>query len=82
MRELADLLGQVLLQRNDGEGMMGAEYVDTIQKYSPGRAAQIRARYRRSTSSANNSYDAVANAQRAASRRSSRRLPRAVAQVS
>lgn len=61
LRELAELLAQAILNRGDGDSSAtGTAYVDTIQKYAPGRAAQIRAKFKRSTTTSN--YNAAANA--------------------
>lgn len=59
LRELAELFAQALLNRTDNESI-SQSYVDTIQKYAPGRAAQLKAKFKRSTPNSN--YNAVANA--------------------
>ena len=46
LRDLAEVLAQALLNRNGDEDSIGSSYLETIQKYSPGRAAQIRAKFR------------------------------------
>jgi len=60
LRDLAELLAQSLLNRGEDESI-GASYIETIQKYSPGRAAQLRAKFK--TSSVSTRYS---NANRAA----------------
>ena len=66
LRDLAELLAQALLNRNGDEDSIGSSYLETIQKYSPGRAAQIRAKFKIPTGmgSSNNSNS---NAKRAIS---------------
>lgn len=44
VRELADTFAQAILN-SDEESPMGLGYVDSIEKYSPSRAAQIRAKF-------------------------------------
>jgi len=61
LRELAELLAQAILNRGEGDST-GTAYVDMIQKYAPGRAAQIRAKFRRSSATSNNSLASAANA--------------------
>lgn len=55
LRELAELLAQAILSRPGDEGASGLAYVDLIQKYSPGRAAQIRSKFRQRSSNSNSS---------------------------
>lgn len=45
LRDLADTFGQAILD-NGNEHMDGTQYVDAIEKYSPSRAGQIRAKYK------------------------------------
>ena len=54
LRELAELLAQAILNRNDGDSTIGVGYVELIQKYAPGRAAQIRTKFRRVAVTSNN----------------------------
>jgi hypothetical protein len=46
MRELVEILAQAILSRTAAEGPSVAAYVGTVQKYLPGRAAQIRAKFK------------------------------------
>ncbi len=50
LRELTEVMAQAILKRKDDEGMIGAGYISTVQKYAPGRAAQIRAKLKMSES--------------------------------
>lgn len=45
MRELADLLAQAILKRQDGENSDATAYISQIEKYAPARAAQIRQKF-------------------------------------
>lgn len=45
MRDLADVFAQAILSKND-EDMGGLQFADEIEKYSPSRATQIRAKFR------------------------------------
>ena len=63
LRDLAELLAQALLNRSGDEDSIGSGYLETIQKYSPVRAAQIRAKFK--ISNRGSGY-AVANAMNAA----------------
>lgn len=45
MRDLADLLAQAILKRQDGENFDAAGYISQIEKYAPARAAQIRQKF-------------------------------------
>jgi hypothetical protein len=47
LRDLAELLAQGLLNRRESEDSSPIAYLSTIQKYAPGRAAQINARLKR-----------------------------------
>lgn len=62
LRDIAELFAQAILSRSDNDGGNALSYVDTIQKYSPGRAAQIRAKFRQRGSNSNTSFYAMANA--------------------
>ncbi len=60
LRELAEVLAQAVLSRAEGEGPGLISFADTVAKYHPGRAAQIRARFRSARSSNTNaSYGAA-----------------------
>jgi hypothetical protein len=48
LREIAEIMAQKILNLKDSELSGTESYVDAIQKYAPGRAAQIRAKYKRS----------------------------------
>ncbi len=52
LRELVELFAQSILGHGDGDSL-GSSYVETIQKYSPGRAAQIRAKLKTSSGRSN-----------------------------
>ena len=58
LRDLVEFFAQAILSADEGEHRGGSEYLDTIQKYSPGRAAQIRAKFK-ITSTASNSNSAL-----------------------
>lgn len=45
LRDLADLLAQAILKREDAEGSDIASYIANIEKFSPARAAQIRQKF-------------------------------------
>lgn len=48
LRDIADAFGQAILDADDGEGgYSGLGFVDQIEKFSPGRAVQIRAKFRK-----------------------------------
>jgi hypothetical protein len=66
LRDLAEFLAQAILSRSESDVGGGVGYIDLIQKYAPGRAAQIRAKFRRSMSSLNSVANRVANAANAA----------------
>ena len=63
LREMAELLAQAILSRPVGDASSAYSHLELIQKYSPGRAAQIRAKFKLtgiSNSNANaNVYRAV-----------------------
>lgn len=68
LRELADLLGQAMLDV-DEESVSGFQYLPVIEKYNSSRASQIRNRFRlgrdggpRSLSSANSAANAMSRA--------------------
>ena len=46
LRDVADVFAQSLLNNSDEESPSGLQYVDVIEKYNPGRAVQIRAKFR------------------------------------
>ncbi|MBA3352633.1 MAG: hypothetical protein H0U23_09455 [Blastocatellia bacterium] len=46
LRELAEVLAQAILTRKDDEEGTALGYVGTVQKYLPGRAAQIRSKFK------------------------------------
>lgn len=48
LRDLADTFGQAILS-NDSEHTNGLQYVDEIEKFSPSRASQIRAKFKADT---------------------------------
>ena len=55
LRDLVEVLAQAILNRgedDDGYGA-GGQHLDVIQKYSPGRAAQIRAKFKIAASNSN-----------------------------
>jgi hypothetical protein len=53
IRELVEILAQAILSRPDDGG--GIHYAELIQKYSPGRAAQIRAKFKQRGVTSNSS---------------------------
>jgi hypothetical protein len=59
LRELAELFAQALLNRADTESI-SQSYIEIIQKYAPGRAAQLRTKFKRNTPNSN--YNAATNA--------------------
>jgi hypothetical protein len=59
LRELAELFAQALLNRADNESI-SQSYIEIIQRYAPGRAAQLRTKFKRSAPNSN--YNAVTNA--------------------
>lgn len=64
LRELTEVLAQMILSGNNVENGMGLGYIDVIEKYQPGRAAQIRAKYKTVASSeahyaANSGYPVI-----------------------
>src|SRR5688572_3894372 len=62
LREIADVFGQAILNRTDADVGSGLSHVDIIQKYSPGRAAQIKAKFRRGVPSYSSANSAATNA--------------------
>lgn len=57
LRDIADRFGSALLENDDDEdGSTALGYVDDIEKYAPGRAAQIRSKFRKSANSATKRY--------------------------
>ncbi len=63
LREIAELFAQAILSRTEGEVGNGLGYVEVIQKYAPGRAAQIRSKFKRSLAGSNtNAMSSAANA--------------------
>jgi hypothetical protein len=65
-RELIELLAQVILSQANSE-VADISNIEFVEKYSPGRAAQIRAKFKNSTGGSR--YSAVSNAMNAASMR-------------
>lgn len=73
IRELAEVLAQAILSRSDEDAASGLSYLHAVQKHLPGRAAQIRAKFKvanvtpveysvsvgNSASNANRSYTAT-----------------------
>ncbi len=57
--ELADLLARAILNRPDSDSGVGIGYMELIQKYAPGRYAQLRAKVKRTISTSN--FNANAN---------------------
>jgi hypothetical protein len=53
LREIAEVFAQALLDPKNEAGMSGMAFVGQIEKYAPGRAAQIRARLGRSGGNSN-----------------------------
>ena len=53
LRDLVEFFAQAILNDDPESGRSGGEYLDLIQKYSPGRAAQIRAKFKLPASSSN-----------------------------
>ncbi|MBC7901755.1 MAG: hypothetical protein H7070_17080 [Saprospiraceae bacterium] len=66
LRDLAELLAQGVLRSDSEEEASGMQYVTAIEKYSPSRAAQIRARSKGRNSN-RNSMSYSANAMNSAS---------------
>jgi hypothetical protein len=56
LREIAEVMAQKILSLKDSELSGTESYVDIIQKYAPGRGAQIRARYKRGNPDYSPSY--------------------------
>jgi hypothetical protein len=56
LRDIAELLADRVMQNDESEYYYGLQSVNVIEKYSPGRAAQIRAKFR-SASTASNSVN-------------------------
>src|SRR5207237_9869998 len=60
LRDLADAFGQIILNgtsmANAGGGASGAQYADQIEKYSPSRAIQIRAKFGSRSTASNSRY--------------------------
>ncbi len=46
LRELADVFAQAILSNTSEDSSGGLQYADAIEKYNPGRATQIRAKFR------------------------------------
>jgi hypothetical protein len=59
LRDLADTFGQAVLNWATEETGSGMQYVSSIEKYAPGRAAQIRARASKNTVSGDISFDST-----------------------
>jgi hypothetical protein len=57
LRELAEILAKAILSRSDPEGF---GYIHAVEKYLPGRAAQIRAKFK--TSAGGSNHNAMTNA--------------------
>ncbi|MEO6334099.1 MAG: hypothetical protein ABIO91_03875 [Pyrinomonadaceae bacterium] len=53
LRDIAEILSQRILNRNEPSGQSGISYASAVQKYLPGRAAQIRAKFKSSAASSN-----------------------------
>lgn len=62
LRDMADTIAQSILSRPNEEGFSGAQYASLIEKFSPGRGAQIRARFSGRRSDSNSRYAYGANA--------------------
>jgi hypothetical protein len=60
LREIAELFAQAILSRTEADVGSGLSHLGVIQKYSPGRAAQIKAKFRKSSALSN--YNSMANA--------------------
>ncbi|HUR98931.1 MAG TPA: hypothetical protein VMZ26_12765 [Pyrinomonadaceae bacterium] len=53
LREIAEIMAQKILDLKDNELSSALSYTDTIEKYAPGRAAQIRTRVKRGMRNSN-----------------------------
>jgi hypothetical protein len=72
MRELAEILANAILTTPELDNSVGVAFLDKIQKYAPGRAAQIRAKFRRSSEVASfGNANLIANASNSSRRASS-----------
>lgn len=53
MRDLVEVMARGVLESGDDQGEIGAGYMDLFEKYTPTRAVQIKAKYRKRNGSAN-----------------------------
>lgn len=95
MRDLVEVMARGVLESGDDQGEIGAGYMDLFEKYTPTRAVQIKAKYRRknagstpSTTAANanavamaaaNSMAAIAAPQNAEAERKAKALEEKIA---
>lgn len=56
LREIADIFGQAILNAKTPEAALGMQFIASIEKYAPGRAAQIRSKSGRAGGNTNASY--------------------------
>jgi len=61
LHDLADALAQSVLDGSKDRGMSGVEYLSQIEKYAPGRALQIRAKFKLNAGSSSPVYAGNAN---------------------
>ncbi len=60
-RELADVFAQAILNNSGEDSSGGLQYAEIIEKYNPGRAAQIRAKLKERSGESRNSYGRAVN---------------------
>jgi hypothetical protein len=65
LRELAEILAQALLKQTDAAAI-NPSYIEAIQKYAPGRAAQLRSKFKNSATMPGSNFSYSANAMNAA----------------
>ncbi len=61
VRELADVFAQAILNNSGEDSSGGLQYAEIIEKYNPGRAAQIRAKLKERSGESRNSYGRAVN---------------------
>ena len=61
LRELAEILAQAILKQTDAAAINPA-HIEVIQKYAPGRAAQLRAKFKTPVTMPGRNFNAAANA--------------------
>jgi len=66
LRELTEILAQAILSSSEAEGQSSIGYATMVEKYLPGRAAQIRAKFRSTNTGYASASNSVANAMNSA----------------